>query len=149
MSTYVCDAATREEKIMTNEEKIQHWVNLSDEDLRAGATLLQGGHYLYVGFTCHQTLEKIFKACYTKLKEDTPPHTHKLASLAQRSGFFELLSEEQIAFIDEIDPLNIEARYPGYKNEISKLLTRQVCMELLEQVKTLQQWIKETILLPK
>jgi hypothetical protein len=35
---------------MTNEEKVQHWIKISDEDLKVGATMLQGGHYLYAGF---------------------------------------------------------------------------------------------------
>ncbi|MDR0612109.1 MAG: HEPN domain-containing protein [Dysgonamonadaceae bacterium] len=131
---------------MTNEEKVRYWIALSDEDLNAGRTLFSGGHYLYVGFMCHQSLEKIFKACYTKLKEETPPYTHKLIFLAQQSGFYNSLSEEQKIIISEIEPLNIEARYPEYKSSMSKLLSRRKCLELFEQTNTLQQWIKEKIL---
>jgi HEPN domain-containing protein len=138
-----------EQFAMTIAEKVQHWVNISDEDIRAGATMLQGGHYLYVGFMCQQTVEKIFKAAYTKLKEDTPPFTHDIISLAESSGFASQLSEEQLLFISEINPMHIEARYPEYKSEIAKDLTHAKCLNLLEQTKTLQQWIKETILSTK
>ncbi|GHT78571.1 DNA-binding protein [Bacteroidia bacterium] len=134
---------------MTTDEKVQYWIDLSDEDLEAGKTLLQGGHYLYVAFMCHQAIEKILKSCYTKLKEDTPPYTHKLVYLAQQSDIFKMLSDGQKEHLRVVDPLNIEARYPEYKTEISKNLTRSKCVELLEQTENMQQWIKEKILLTK
>jgi HEPN domain-containing protein len=134
---------------MTNEEKVQHCINLSDEDLRAGATLFQGGHYLYVGFMCHQVIEKIFKAAYAKLKEDTPPFIHNLVVLAEKSGFDHELSGEQKRFIAALNPLNIEARYTEYKSKIAQQLTPSRCTEILEQTKILQLWIKEKILLRK
>jgi HEPN domain-containing protein len=131
---------------MTNEEKVQYWVTLSDEDLSVAATMLQNKHYLYVGFMCHQAIEKIFKAAYTKLKTDTPPFTHKLSYLAQQSSFEEQLSEEQKEFIDVLDPLNIKTRYPDYKNQLAQRLTQPKCAEILEQTKILQQWTKEKLL---
>jgi HEPN domain-containing protein len=52
---------------------------------------------------CHQVAEKIFKAYYTKLKEETPPFVHKLTYLATHGGFDGLLSEEQQLFIEELE----------------------------------------------
>jgi HEPN domain-containing protein len=60
---------------MTNEEKVRYWIDLSDEDLKTAEVMLNGKRYLYVGFMCHQVIEKIFKAAYAKLKEETPPFT--------------------------------------------------------------------------
>ena len=137
------------EKMMTNEEKVQRWINLSDYDIETADAMLQTKRYLYVGFMCHLSVEKIFKACYSKLKEDTPPFTHDLEYLAMQSGFYENLSEEQQNFIGELNPLNIEARYSEYKDEISKRLTPSKCVTLLEQTKNIQQWTKETILSAK
>ena len=134
---------------MTNAEKIQRWISLSDYDMETADAMLQTKRYLYVGFMCHQVVEKIFKACYAKLKEDTPPYTHDLEYLALKSGFYEILSEKQQDFIGELNPLNIEARYSEYKEEISKRLTPAKCAKLLEQTKKIQQWTKETILSAK
>jgi len=131
---------------MTSEEKIDYWVDLSDYDLESAGVMLSGKRYLYVGFLCHQTIEKILKGCYTKLKEETPPFTHDLPYLAVKGGFYDLFSQGQKEFIDEIEPLNIKTRYPDYKKEVAKGLTYERCVELLEQTKILQQWIKETIL---
>jgi len=131
---------------MTNAKKIQRWISLSDYDMETADAMLQTKRYLYVGFMCHQVVEKIFKACYAKLKEDTPPYTHDLEYIAVKSGFYEMLSEKQQDFIVELNPLNIETRYSEYKEEISKRLTPAKCTKLLEQTKKIQQWTKETIL---
>jgi len=134
---------------MTTEDKIQYWINLSDNDLRVAQTLLQGKHYLYAGFMCHQVIEKIFKAYYTKLKTDTPPFVHDLRYIAIVADFWKELSDIQQKQVIELLPLQIEARYPEYKSRIAQSLTEAKCKQLLEQVKILQQWTKEQILLTK
>jgi len=131
---------------MTKEEKIQYWIELSDYDLETAEAILQTKRYLYVGFMCHQVIEKIFKAVYSMRKSGIPPFVHDLEYLALKSDFYETLSEEQQDFIGELNPLNIQARYPEYKKEISKGLTYAKCAKLLDETKKLQQWTKETIL---
>ncbi|MDR2233482.1 MAG: HEPN domain-containing protein [Tannerella sp.] len=127
---------------MTNEEKVEHWTGLSDYDLETADAMLQTKRYLYVGFMCHQVVEKIFKACYAKRKEETPPYTHKLILLAQQGDFYGELNEEQIDFLLEIEPLNIEARYTEYKERLLRRLTPTYCETLINRTKMLQQWIK-------
>jgi HEPN domain-containing protein len=131
---------------MTNEEKVQYWIQLSDYDMETAEGMLQIKRYLYVGFMCHQAIEKIFKACFAQLKEDTPPFIHKLATLARQAGFYDRLSDEQKEFVDELDPLNIKTRYPDYKNRLAQRLTHPVCTEIVAQTKNLQQWTKENLL---
>jgi len=130
---------------MTKEDRIKHWVDLSNYDFETAVAMLQTKRYLYVGFMCHQVIEKIFKAFYSKLKDETPPYTHKLIYLAQHGGFYHLLNEEQITFVLDVEPLNIEARYSEYKDRLLKRLTPNYCETLIEQTKTLQQWITEQL----
>jgi HEPN domain-containing protein len=136
-------------KKMTKKEKVQHWVNISDYDMETAVAMLQTKRYLYVGFMCHQVIEKIFKAVYSKYKEETPPYTHDLEYIALKGGFYEILSEQQQNFIGELNPLNIEARYSEYKEAVLKRLTPAKCVKLLEQTEKMQQWTKETILSAK
>ena len=130
---------------MTNAEKVTYWVELSDYDLETAEGMMQIKKYLYVGFMCHQAIEKIFKAYYSKLKEETPPYVHKLIYLSKRGDFFNSLSEEQINFLLEVEPLNIEARYPEYKERLARRLTPSYCEYLIKNTKMLQQWTKERL----
>ena len=44
--------------------------------------------------------------------------------------------------IDQIEPLNIEARYPSYKERLLKSMNEQKGREILNETKQLQEWIK-------
>jgi len=130
---------------MTNEEKVKYWVGLSDRDIDTAEWLIKGGHNLYTGFMCHQAIEKILKGYFTKIKQDTPPLTHDLTGLAQKSELYDLMSEQQKDFIEDLNPLNIEARYPDYKDKIAQTMTKEVTQNILTNTKELLQWIKQKI----
>ncbi|HPF01343.1 MAG TPA: HEPN domain-containing protein [Bacteroidales bacterium] len=124
------------------DEKVKYWVDISDYDLETADAMLQSKRYLYVGFMCHQTIEKIFKAYYTALKSEVAPYSHSLSFLAKSGDFYEQFSEEQKDFLDQIEPLNIEARYPSHKERLLKSLTETKCIDIITKTKELQQWIK-------
>ena len=124
------------------DDNAQYWIEISDYDLDTAEAMLQSKRYLYVGFMCHQAIEKIFKALFTKLKSETAPFSHSLSYLAKKGDFYESFSEDQKDFIDQLEPLNIEARYPSHKERLMKSLTDEKCKEILKNTKELQQWIK-------
>ena len=70
---------------------------------------------------------------------------HSLSRLAERTELDKELSEEQLDFIDTLEPLYIEARYPSYKERLMKSLTKEYCTGLLSQTKELQSWIKNKL----
>ncbi len=127
------------------DEKVKYWLELSDYDLETALAMLNSKRYLYVGFMCHQSIEKIFKAYFTALKNQTPPYSHSLSYLAKKGEFYEKFSENQKDYIDQIEPLNIEARYPSHKVRLLKSLTHEKCQEIIEQTKALQSWIKKKL----
>lgn len=94
---------------------------------------------------CHQTIEKIFKSYYTSLKSETAPFSHSLSYRAKKGDFYEEFSDVQKNFIDQIEPLYIEARYPSHKERLLQSLTHEKCIEIIEQTKELQKWIKEKL----
>jgi len=94
---------------------------------------------------CHQTIEKIFKAYFTHTKAEAAPFSHSLSYLAKKGDFYESFSEEQKDFTDQIEPLNIEARYPSHKERLLKSLTEKKCLEIVKSTKELQSWIKEKL----
>ncbi|NQU80720.1 MAG: HEPN domain-containing protein [Bacteroidetes bacterium] len=123
-------------------DKVKYWIDLSDYDLDTALAMLQSKRYLYVGFMCHQTIEKILKAYFTNIKNETAPLSHSLSFLAKKGDFYNDFSDKQKDFIDQIEPLNIEARYPSYKERLLKSLNEQKCREILNETKKLQEWIK-------
>ena len=131
---------------MTPEQKAQYWINLSDDDLAAAETMVKNRHNLYAGFICQQAVEKMFKGYYAKTKNDTPPFKHDLKYLADATGLYDLLDNAQVSLIKELNPLNIETRYPDYQKMIAKRLTDEVTKNIFNQTKEFVQWIKQKIL---
>lgn len=126
-------------------EKVKYWIDLSDYDLETAEAMQKSHRFLYVGFMCHQTIEKILKAYFTYNENDTAPFSHSLSYLAKKAKLYDLLSENQKDFIDLLEPLNIEARYPSHKEKLLKSLTKARCSEILKKTKNLQKWIKEKL----
>ena len=131
--------------MMTNEEKVQHWVKMADYDIETADGLMQIKRNLYVGFMCHLATEKLLKARFVKIKDETPPYIHNLRLLAEKTGIYDMMSDEQKDFLKELNPLHIEARYQDYKDAIEKKLTDEVAQEILTKTKELTAWIKEKI----
>jgi hypothetical protein len=65
--------------------------------------------------------------------------------LAGRGDFYKLLSEQQQQLIEELEPLNVQARYPEYKERLLRRLTPSYCTELIINTKALLRWTKEQI----
>ena len=55
------------------QEKVKYWVDISDYGPETADAMLTTKRFLYVGFMSHQAIEKILKALYAKLNEETPP----------------------------------------------------------------------------
>jgi HEPN domain-containing protein len=83
-------------------EKIRYWIELAEYDLETAKVMLEGRRFLYVGFMCHQTIEKALKGYYVSAKNETPPYTHNLTFLAKDAGLYEKMAEQQKDFIDLI-----------------------------------------------
>ena len=123
-------------------DRVKYWTELSDYDLDTAHAMFRTGRWLYVGYMCHQVIEKIFKAYWSCKKDEPAPFSHNLLNLAQSCGLGSLLNESQKQFVVELMPLNIEARYPSYKKAIDESLTEGKCKELLAKTQEVQQWVK-------
>ena len=128
-----------------NKEHIHYWFELSNYDLETAEAMLSTKRYLYVGFMCHQVIEKALKAYWSKIQQEPPLKIHNLSRLIEKLGLDSQLTEDQLDLIDRLEPLNIEARYPSYKERLMKSLTNEVCDKLINDVKDLQLWIKQKL----
>jgi HEPN domain-containing protein len=125
-----------------SEKTVQYWIDISEYDLQVAKTILDKGHYLYVGFMCHQAVEKMLKAIYVKQTSTMPPYIHKLDKLVERVGLKAAMSQEHNDFIDELTPLNIQARYPAYKEAIYSLIDKGKATQIVNKTEDLLQWLK-------
>lgn len=131
--------------MMEKHDKVTYWLEVSDYDLDTAKAMLETKRYLYVGFMCHQAVEKALKAYWSATLDEPPLKIHTLSRLAATTGLDNEMTERQLDFIDTIEPLNIEARYPSYKERLLNSLTPDYCNELIGLTGELISWIKNKL----
>lgn len=122
-------------------EKVKYWLELAEYDLETAQAMLDTKRYLYVGFMCHQTIEKGLKAVIAS-KGLFPPKIHNLIELSKKASLYSDFSDAQKDFMMDLNPLNIESRYPSYVEKINSILTETKCKEILSKTKEFLQWIE-------
>ncbi len=122
-------------------DKVKYWVDLAEYDFDTAKAMQETKRYLYVGFMCHQTIEKGMKAIIADLGI-FPPKSHNLIELAKNANIYSTLSQDQKDFLLDLNPLNIEARYPTYVNKINSTLTESKCKTILSDTEVFFKWIK-------
>jgi HEPN domain-containing protein len=123
-------------------EKTLYWLNLCDDDLLTAKALLKAERFLHMGFFCHMVVEKALKAVIAEHTNEIPPKIHDLAKLANKGGIWGRVSDEQKELFKKLAPLQIEARYPEYKERVAATLTKEFCEKLLSETEMFSCWIK-------
>lgn len=126
------------------DDKTSYWLELAEYDLETAGVMLRTGRYLYVGFMCHQVVEKALKAVIVGAGIE-PPYIHNLAKLAERAGLYNGLTDEQKDILSALDPLNVQARYPEDKDRMFATLSSDRCRMILNQTKEMYNWIRATL----
>ncbi len=129
----------------TPNNKISYWLELGDDDILTAEALLSAERLLHTGFFCHLAVEKALKAIIAGVTNEVPPRIHDLNKLADRGNILGTLSDSQLVLLDRLTPLQIEARYPEYKEKISGELTVDYCKQLLADTKAFLCWIKNRL----
>ena len=128
---------------MSDYAKIEYWLESAEYDLQTARAMLETGRFLYVGFMCHQVIEKSLKGIYVSRNPDAElPYIHKLLRLANLSGVYDEMSDAQKELLDTLSPLNIEARYPMHKELLLQSLTVERCETMIQETEALYVWLK-------
>ena len=123
--------------------RAEYWLDCADYDIQTAKAMLQTKRYLYVGFMCHQTIEKALKAVFVvRDPEKELPYIHSLVRIANLAGISQEMGETQLSLLDVLNPLNIEARYPVNKERLLRSLTENRCERLIQETEELLTWIK-------
>jgi len=126
---------------MINIEKhIEHWRKGSDEDFEVANQLIKSNKIRHGLFFLHLSLEKMLKALVCLNSNDIAPRLHNLVRLSELSGI--ALEEKHIDFLSEMNPFNMEGRYPELWGAIP---SRKEADELLFQTGKILQWLKNQL----
>jgi len=131
--------------VMDTKRKIAYWLDIAHYDLVSAKAMLESKRFLYVGFLCHQVVEKGLKAYFWHTHKKEPPYSHNLLLLSEKSKFDERADEEHFSLFNELMPLNIQARYPEDRELLLKALTMRKCKELYRRTKKFYSWIKKLL----
>ena len=127
---------------MSNEN---YWLKIASYDLKTAEAMLNSKRFLYVGFMCHQSIEKILKGIYSKKFNEIPPKIHNLARLLKMIKLENEIPNNYVELINELNPLNIATRYPDQELDIINNLDYEYSSKLLERTRRLFKWFKEKL----
>ena len=139
---------------MTNKEKFNYWLEISQYDLETARAMFESGRYLYVAFTCQQSIEKISKGLYTLITNNEPPRIHNIWQIFRTLkkepdtekifdiASFDVILTKHKPFFAELLSYYISGRYPTYKEKISSLITMEKAKQLLLTSEEVFEWIK-------
>ena|SRR5687768_12863918 len=102
------------------EKQIAYWRDGALESWKDAEYNIKGGRIAFGLFAVHLTIEKALKAHVVKNTKKLPPTIHNLISLANLADL--KLTSQQLQLFAELNPLNIEGRYPG---NIRKVLPKR------------------------
>ena len=126
-------------------DKVTYWLDIADYDIDTAEAMYTTERWLYVAFMCHQTIEKTLKAYWCATQPNDPPFTHNLTTLSEGTELDKEMSDDQLDIIATLMPMNIQARYPEYKDQLAKMLTKENCRNIIDETKKLQEWIKNKL----
>jgi HEPN domain-containing protein len=126
--------------MMDIEKHIAHWLTGAEEDFEVAGQLIQSKKIRHGLFFLHLTLEKILKAHVCRHTQDIAPRIHNLARLAELTGI--VFEVDQADLLSEMNPCNIEGRYPELWGTLPSLCEAQ---KLLQRTEDLFTWLKNQL----
>jgi len=128
---------------MTGKDKIDYWIATAESDWTVAGHLFEKGDYSYALFFGHLTLEKLLKALYVSRTDKTPPMTHRLVYLAEKSGLD--LTHDRLELLETATDFNIEARYPDEKFSFRRRCTKEFTKDCLDRMEEARKWLLRKI----
>lgn len=103
-----------------------YWLDLAEYDLKTAEAMLIAKRYLYVGFICHQSVEKALKAIYSSKHNSVPPRIHNLARLLKLNNLGDAIPADLLEVIHQLNPLNLASRYPDEELDYYERFNRRI-----------------------
>lgn len=124
---------------------VRKWIEIADYDFKTARAMYKSRRHLYVAFMCQQSVEKILKALITKVDGEFPPKIHKLETLAIKAKLGDELDDEKKDLLSELSFYYLNNRYPDFKAELNRLISREKAHELLKKTGAFLKWMKQKL----
>jgi HEPN domain-containing protein len=118
------------------EKHIAYWRDGALECWKDVTPSMNGDRISLALFSTHLAVEKALKAHVVKKTRNFPPMIHNLISLAKIAGLN--LTSQQVDLFSELNPLNIEARYPG---AVTQRPTKRQAKLIVQHTKVVLEWL--------
>jgi len=129
---------------LSNQEN--YWLKIAQYDLDTADSMLKTGRYLYVGFMCHQSIEKLLKGIYSNKFNSVPPRIHNLARLLKLVDLDKEIPVDLLDFLNDLNPLNIATRYPDEGLDLIIDIDLDFATALLNNGRRLFSWLKSKLI---
>ncbi len=124
---------------MDVKQNIEYWLKTAAHDMEVAETLFQNQKYDWCLFIGHLVIEKTLKAFYVRDKQEIPPKIHNLVKLAENTELS--MTDDQLAFLADVNDFNIETRYPDVKFSFYQTCTREFTEEQFSMIKEMYKWL--------
>lgn len=106
---------------MDTTEAVQYWKASANDAFDTSDKLFESKKFDHSLFFVHLSIEKILKALYIQIKQESPIFIHDLVRLTESCEL--TITEEQKLQLAEISTFNVSARYDDYKLKFYKKAT--------------------------
>ncbi len=118
------------------EKHIAYWRDGAEECWKDVLHSMKGDRISLALFSTHLAVEKALKAHVVRKTKNFPPMIHNLISLARIAELE--LTPQQVDLFSELNPLNIEARYPG---SVVQRPTKRQAELIIKHTKVVLEWL--------
>lgn len=123
------------------DKRVLEWLRQADYDVDTAEFMAKGGRYFYAVFMCHLAIEKALKGLYLHKLKETPPKTHNLVFLLNKTGVKP--DARQSGIVATLNEANITTRYPDDIDTLQSTYTQGIASEILAATKEILAWIKQ------
>ncbi|MHA1253902.1 MAG: HEPN domain-containing protein [Candidatus Helarchaeota archaeon] len=122
-----------------NRIEFEDWYKQGLNDFKSAKKMLKEGIYDAATFYCEQSIQKLLKAAWIKLKKEFPPRVHNIYKLGKSLK----APEEILELLRRITPYYYISRYPDAANGVPyELIGKKIAEEIIEASERVVDWIK-------
>ncbi len=125
------------------QEPVEKYIKACDDDLQAIKILIDGGHYFYIPFLCHQALYKIFRGYFLEVLNRYPPLTSDLLVIADDTEIGLRLEESEREFVATLKVYPEVIANPVYRQKILDQNTKEHVQKVYAQTEAIVEMVRK------